>query len=135
MRTQKLHILNSIYYRKEAGDLKTLISSLSKKEPGFDSIAKLSFSMKDEDLSLCEEGIAIHEGKPSLEPDKRPEDPSGYITISDGEYLFQQLPALPVERIKLYLLPFIAGKKEGIIYIRILKENAFEEVMQFIMPL
>ena len=46
-----------------------------------------------------------------------------------------QMPIIDEERIKLELLPFINGKKEGTIFIRIFKESLFEEVMQFMMPL
>lgn len=131
-RVQKLHILNTMYFQKTKDSLENIISSISKQQPGFDAIVSLHFNLNDETLDIKEIEAGIHPLPPSLEPDLPIENS---IEVVPGEYIFMQMPLIDYDRIKLELLPFISGKKEGKIFIRIFKENLFEEVMQFIMPL
>ncbi len=133
-RIQKLNILNAMYYERTELSIEDLFSLLPKAEVGFDCIAVLSFQLKEELLEIKAVESGIHPYPPSIEPD-RPENPDGMLSIKTGTYLFMQLPKCPIDRLKLELLPFINGRKEGYLFLRLIKENLFEEVMQFIMPI
>lgn len=122
-----------MYYEPKSLSFEELITSLKNREPGFDAIAQFSFKQNDEMLDLKLEGVGIHPTPPSLTPDN-PENPDKMLAIKAGNYYFMQLPVIEESRIKLELLPFIKGRKEGTVFIRIFKESLFEEVMQFIMP-
>jgi len=129
-----LHILNAMYYERCDSSFSSLLTSISKRDPGFDAVAIFSFKLNEEVLDIQLDRIGIHSTPPSLLPDN-PQNPEGMVVIKEGAYSFMQMPIIDEERIKLELLPFINGKKEGTIFIRIFKESLFEEVMQFMMPL
>ncbi len=131
-RIQKLHILNSMYYEPTDISLDEIISSLNDKERGFDAIAIYKFKRQDELLEIEKEAIGIHRMPQSLEPE-HPKNPEELLSIKEGSYFFMQLPVLDENQLKLELLPFIGGKEDGKVIVRIFKENRFEEIMQFMM--
>ena len=66
---------------------------------------------------------------------KGPSDSHKIISVRPGRYIFRQLPVPEREEYILkYLLPISQRSSSDILYVRILKENILESVMQLLLP-
>lgn len=131
-KTLTLNIVNTLYYEKCDLSFEQILSSLPKREAGFDAIAIYKVTRNEEILDIREIATAIHKTPPSLDADIPFDDA---IELKEGKYRFMQLPVMDNLNLNLQLLPFIEGRTECTVYVRLFKESILEEVMQFLMPL
>lgn len=138
----ELNLLNPIGYKKKEMTLNEMIKNALLAPTGSEFFIKYSFSFSDSDVTFTyisagekdpltqEEKIQIESGR-SI-PIRSDED----IVIPEGKYLFEQYPDIAEEESLSRVLSslLIAKGGENTVYVRILKENILECVMQALRP-
>ncbi len=138
----ELNLLNPIGYKKKEMTLNEMIKNALLAPTGSEFFIKYSFSFSDSDVTFTyisagekdpltqEEKIQIESGR-SI-PIRSDED----IVIPEGKYLFEQYPDIAEEESLSRVLSslLIAKGGENTVYVRILKENTLECVMQALRP-
>lgn len=138
----ELNLLNPIGYKKKEMTLNEMIKNALLAPTGSEFFIKYSFSFSDSDVTFTyisagekdpltqEEKIQIESGR-SI-PIRSEED----IVIPEGKYLFEQYPDIAEEESLSRVLSslLIAKGGENTVYVRILKENTLECVMQALRP-
>ncbi len=124
-----LNLGSSMIYGIKEASFNDVISSIYGKENGFEALFRYKIIYSDECIRLEKEESAFgHLINGAENADETMELPP-------GKYLFSQLPlAENEEALQRLFLPLAYKSTCNTLYVRLIKENELEAVMQFMLP-
>lgn len=124
-----LNLGSPMSYGIKDASFNDVLSSIYEKENGFEALFRYKIIYSDECIGLEKEEAAFGHLL------KGAEEAEDIMMLNSGRYIFSQLPIPDDENeLQRLFLPLAYKSSCSTLYIRLIKENELEAVMQFMLP-